>query len=308
MVSMSSRMVEIADFPSVSLSNTRSLYVYLPPSYHENTEKHYAVLYMHDGQHVFSSDERGGSWDMHVTADRLVSEGRMEEIIVVGIATVPHQRLNEYFHDNPRMHQVFDPPFAGERYETFIIEEVMPYINQNFRTLRGPEHTAMMGSSAGGSSPTTSVSGGRMCSVALRSCRLISLKPTSMNGASSTSIPFMKDTVRTRIFGFGWIWAVRKEFSWKNTPGRKRNAWCRTVLCQGRSHAVPGSGSGSQPKRLGRQSAGATAVFLETSVNRSRSSCMATTSQGNRSRQATESGHYIRQRICSNIDEWSISC
>ncbi|MGG3508363.1 alpha/beta hydrolase-fold protein [Paenibacillus lautus] len=150
MVSMSSRMVEIADFPSVNLSNTRSLYVYLPPSYHENTEKHYAVLYMHDGQHVFSADERGGSWDMHVTADRLVSEGRMQEIIIVGIATVPHQRLNEYFHDNPRMHQVFDPPFAGERYELFIIEEVLPYINENFRTLKGPEHTAMMGSSAGG--------------------------------------------------------------------------------------------------------------------------------------------------------------
>ncbi|MGG4105697.1 alpha/beta hydrolase-fold protein [Paenibacillus lautus] len=150
MVNMSSRMVEIADFPSVNLSNTRSLYVYLPPSYHENTEKHYAVLYMHDGQHVFSADERGGSWDMHVTADRLVSEGRMQEIIIVGIATVPHQRLNEYFHDNPRMHQVFDPPFAGERYELFIIEEVLPYINENFRTLKGPEHTAMMGSSAGG--------------------------------------------------------------------------------------------------------------------------------------------------------------
>ncbi|MGV2805856.1 alpha/beta hydrolase, partial [Clostridium perfringens] len=106
--------------------------------------------YMHDGQHVFSADERGGSWDMHVTADRLGSEGRMQEIIIVGIATVPHQRLNEYFHDNPRMHQVFDPPFAGERYELFIIEEVLPYINENFRTLKGPEHTAMMGSSAGG--------------------------------------------------------------------------------------------------------------------------------------------------------------
>lgn len=46
---------------------------------------------------------------MHETADRLVSEGRMEEIIIVGIATVPHQRLNEYFHDNPRMHEVTDP-------------------------------------------------------------------------------------------------------------------------------------------------------------------------------------------------------
>ena len=51
MVSMSSRMVEIADFPSVNLGNTRSLYVYLPPSYHENTGKHYAVLYMHDGMY-----------------------------------------------------------------------------------------------------------------------------------------------------------------------------------------------------------------------------------------------------------------
>lgn len=150
MVSMSSRMVEIADFPSVNLGNTRTLYVYLPPSYHVNTEKRYAVLYMHDGQHVFSADVSGESWEMHITADRLVSEGRMEEIIIVGIATVPHQRLNEYFHDNPRMHEVSDPPFAGERYEAFIIEEVMPYMNATYRTLQGPDHTAMMGSSAGG--------------------------------------------------------------------------------------------------------------------------------------------------------------
>ncbi|WP_419144526.1 alpha/beta hydrolase-fold protein [Paenibacillus vortex] len=70
MVSMSSRMVEIADFPSVNLGNTRSLYVYLPPSYHVNTEKRYAVLYMHDGQHVFSADVTGESWEMHETADR----------------------------------------------------------------------------------------------------------------------------------------------------------------------------------------------------------------------------------------------
>jgi len=144
------RLVEIPHFPSEILGNTRSLFVYLPPDYHENSERRYAVLYMHDGQHVFSADAAGESWDMHVTADRLVAEGRMDGILIVGIATVPDQRLNEYFHEHPNMHRAFKPPFAGERYEAFVIDEVMPYINRTFRTLTGPEHTAMMGSSAGG--------------------------------------------------------------------------------------------------------------------------------------------------------------
>lgn len=132
MVSMSSRMVEIADFPSVNLGNTRSLYVYLPPSYHENTGKHYAVLYMHDGRDVFSADERGGSWDMHVTADRLVSEGRMQEIIIVGIATVPHQRLNEYFHDNPKMHEVFDPRLPVNATNYLLLMKLYPISTRTF--------------------------------------------------------------------------------------------------------------------------------------------------------------------------------
>lgn len=145
-----SSVVEIPDFPSKTLGNTRSLFVYLPPGYHENTDQRYAILYMHDGQHVFSADAAGESWDMHLTADRLIAEGRMDGILIVGIATVPHQRLNEYFHDHPNMHGAFNPPFAGEQYENFVIDEVMPYINRTFRTLTGPEHTAMMGSSAGG--------------------------------------------------------------------------------------------------------------------------------------------------------------
>lgn len=144
------RLVIVSDFGSEWLGNKRELYVYLPSSYGYNKEQKYPVLYMHDGQHVFQADSAGDSWQMHQTADYLAKYGRMEEIIIVGIAIAPHQRLNEYFHDGPAIRQIFEPPFSGELYEKFVIQEVMPFINENFRTLIGPEHTAMMGSSAGG--------------------------------------------------------------------------------------------------------------------------------------------------------------
>ncbi|UNK17557.1 alpha/beta hydrolase-fold protein [Paenibacillus sp. N3/727] len=144
------RLIVVTEFESSWLDNKRKLYIYLPPSYRHNKDRRYPVLYMHDGQHVFQADAAGASWEMHQTADRLALEGKIEEIIVVGIAIAPHQRLNEYFHDGPGIRQVFDPPFSGELYEQCVIQEIIPYINENFRTLTGPEHTAMMGSSAGG--------------------------------------------------------------------------------------------------------------------------------------------------------------
>ncbi|MBO2942529.1 alpha/beta hydrolase [Paenibacillus sp. F411] len=142
-------IITLKDMYSSSLHNSRDIFVYLPPSYEKEDDRHYPVLYVHDGQHMFAGDERGDSWDLHLTAEELISQGVMEEIIIVAVSSVTHQRVSEYFHDNPGVKDIFHAECKGEAYEEFLISEVMPRIDRDFRTRTGPEHTALLGSSAG---------------------------------------------------------------------------------------------------------------------------------------------------------------
>jgi predicted alpha/beta superfamily hydrolase len=90
--------------------------------------------------------------------DKLVSEGKMQEIIVVGIDNNAN-RASEYCHYIPeartegrlgyRKCQI-NKEARGIRYEEFIINTLKPYIDAHFRTLKDRDNTAMMGSSLGG--------------------------------------------------------------------------------------------------------------------------------------------------------------
>lgn len=148
-----SSLLTIKDFHSAFLDNRRDLFVYLPPGYQQNPMKRYPVLYMHDGQNIFQLAFNGYSWNVHETADRLIQEGRIEEIIVVGISNMGLERANEFTHDlegvRYRDDKVEIRPL-GQKYENFLIEEVKPYIDAVFRTKPDAEHTALMGSSRGG--------------------------------------------------------------------------------------------------------------------------------------------------------------
>jgi predicted alpha/beta superfamily hydrolase len=132
---------------SPQLGNSRRLRIYTPPSYAENPYKRYPVIYMHDGQNLFDPKTAsfGTAWDIGATVDRLVKEGRMDEVIVVGIDNSP-ARVAEYT-------PCCDPKHGGgqlDAYEAFIVDTVKPYIDQQLRTLPGRAHTAIMGSSLGG--------------------------------------------------------------------------------------------------------------------------------------------------------------
>lgn len=136
-----------SEIASPQLKNSRKLRIYLPPSYTENPAKRYPVLYMHDGQNLFdaASAAYGVEWGIDETVNRLIGEGVMDEIIVVGIDSTP-ARMAEYT-------PCCDATFGGgqiEPYKAFIIDTVKPYIDGSLRTLPGKQHTALMGSSLGG--------------------------------------------------------------------------------------------------------------------------------------------------------------
>lgn len=91
------RLLRIPAFVSVAMEQERGLHIYLPHGYYEEPSRRYPVLYMHDGQGIFNPNPfSNSSWNVHLTADRLISEGLMEEIIIVGIDNRGEERLNEY--------------------------------------------------------------------------------------------------------------------------------------------------------------------------------------------------------------------
>jgi predicted alpha/beta superfamily hydrolase len=141
------KLTIVPGFASPQLHNSRSLRIYLPPSYGENTAKRYPVLYMHDGQNLFDARTAayGVEWRIDETVNRLVATGQMDEVIVVGIDNTP-DRIPEYT-------PCCDPKYGGgklEAYQAFIVDTVKPYIDKTLRTLPDRENTAIMGSSLGG--------------------------------------------------------------------------------------------------------------------------------------------------------------
>lgn len=138
-------------FYSRALDNFRTLYIYLPPSYAQSADRYYPVLYMHDGQNIFTGEfsYSGMGWEIHHTADELALSGAMEEIVIIGIANGGEDRLSEYAHfDGCTMGR--DITGKGLLYERFVLEDVMPFVEANFRVLTGPQNTGLMGSSMGG--------------------------------------------------------------------------------------------------------------------------------------------------------------
>ena len=125
--------------PLASRSGAQNRFrVFLPPSYDENTLKKYPVLYMHDGHNLFFKEEAfaGKTWKTDEVIEVLDNMNATEGVIVVGI--YPDDRESEY-------------TLPGyEDYGRFLVETLKPVIDANYRTLTGPEATAVMGSSLGG--------------------------------------------------------------------------------------------------------------------------------------------------------------
>ena len=134
-------------FTSAKLPSTRGLWVYLPPTYLENTESRFGVLYMHDGANLFdpSTAFGGNEWKVDETLNAGAEDGSIREVIVVGIESTA-ARIDE-------LTPVPDPTYGGgkgDQYLSMTIDEIKPLVDKDFRTSTGREDTAIMGSSLGG--------------------------------------------------------------------------------------------------------------------------------------------------------------
>lgn len=167
----------VRKFSSRFLSEDRTVRIYLPASYLGAPDRRYPVLYLHDGQNVFSFAGTNvafgwGNWELDLTADKLARAGKMREIIQVAVDNSP-ARYAEYCGAHRGAQATNGTPF--ENYTSFLIRELKPDIDAGYRTMAEPAHTGVMGSSMGG-----------ICSVVLAWEH-----PDVFGGAASLSGAFM---------------------------------------------------------------------------------------------------------------------
>ncbi len=152
--------------------DARDVDVWLPPSYGRDPSRRYPVLYMHDGQNLFdpSLSYTGIDWDIDGAMTRLIEAdetgpgkirpGKIREAIVVAVSNTP-LRFAEYMPKAPLRTATVDSGIEGrpigaaddirsDDYLRFVVEELKPFIDAQYRTQPGRDGTSIMGSSMGG--------------------------------------------------------------------------------------------------------------------------------------------------------------
>jgi predicted alpha/beta superfamily hydrolase len=127
--------------------SSRTVRIYLPRGYDQNTWKRYPVLYMHDGQNVFAPGGAFGCWGAESAADREISQGRMRETIIVGIDNTG-ARMREYVPPTDAVSG--EGAGFGDLYANYVVHNVRPTVDFHYRTTNDPPNTGVLGSSLGG--------------------------------------------------------------------------------------------------------------------------------------------------------------
>jgi len=119
-------------------NTSRRAFVYTPPDYDRDLAKRYPVLYL---QHGWGEDETAWHNQGHANLimDNLIAEGKTRPFLIV----MTYGMTNEIRFGGLRNFDI--GPF-----QTVLVDELIPYIDANFRTLADQPHRAMAGLSMGG--------------------------------------------------------------------------------------------------------------------------------------------------------------
>ena len=145
--------LEIIELTSRVFHNERYLRVWLPPGYSDsaNAGKQYPALFMMDGQILFDgcTATRDGvtEWRIDETLTRLIAEGSVPPMIVVGIDHMGAARAYEFLPYKDNVSAPDSPEPAGKQFPEFLTRDVVPLIASRYRVGKGPH--AIGGSSYG---------------------------------------------------------------------------------------------------------------------------------------------------------------
>ncbi len=132
------------------LGTHHDVLVYLPPGYDDTEDRRYPVLYLHDGQNVFDGETafiRGQEWEVDESAERLIRARAMQPVIIVAVHNAGDARIDEY---TPSPDPGLSRGGNAINYGRFLVEELKPFIDREYRTWRAARNTGLGGSSLGG--------------------------------------------------------------------------------------------------------------------------------------------------------------
>jgi enterochelin esterase-like enzyme len=172
-------------FPSKSTNTSRRAFVYTPPSYDKDQKVRYPVLYL---QHGWGEDETAWSNQgrANLIMDNLIAEGKIKPFIIV----MTYGMTNEGGGPGARRPAAAAPaagatgaaapgaaapaarpaapapgqtpaaapaarPAMNNGFEVVLVDELIPYVDANFRTIADQDHRAMGGLSMGGMATRT---------------------------------------------------------------------------------------------------------------------------------------------------------
>jgi enterochelin esterase-like enzyme len=116
--------------PSKNMKGDFNFHVYLPPCYDQNTTLRYPVLYLIHGQNF--DDDQWVRLGVPQTMDKLISEGLPPFIIVMP--------FDKYHYRQP----------ATDPFDEAVVDELIPYVDDKYRTIPNRVSRAVGGLSRGG--------------------------------------------------------------------------------------------------------------------------------------------------------------
>ncbi len=142
-------MIVKRDFIYTPKGKNRPLHIWLPEDYHRTAQR-YPVMYFFDGHNLFRDEDAtyGKSWGLE---EFLKQWGKQMIIVGIECGHEGQERLSEYLPYPARTGSHFDrfKPLGGLTME-WIVQEVKPAIDRDYRTIPFRECTAVGGSSMGG--------------------------------------------------------------------------------------------------------------------------------------------------------------
>lgn len=148
--------------------DARNVNVWLPASYGRMPDERYPVVYMHDGQNLHDpkTSFAGVDWGVDEAMTALIDAGKIREAIIVGIWNTP-KRVKEYVpakmilsrpeQERETIFRQFaavglkleEKQLLSDSYLKFLVKELKPMIDREYRTKTDCANTLIMGSSAG---------------------------------------------------------------------------------------------------------------------------------------------------------------
>lgn len=121
---------------------TRELFVYLPPSYDRDNARRFAAVYCltgFTGRGQMLLNSQSFTPNLAERMDQLIAAGTVGEMIVVMPDCFTRLGGSQYINST-----------ATGRYEDYLVQEILPFVDARFRTDARPQRRAVMGKSSGG--------------------------------------------------------------------------------------------------------------------------------------------------------------